>query len=79
MEICSYSRGIDAVLLSPAQGSEKVVMLFDQFSMLASNYERDEFVAALIHHAVTAHTRRANAFSFSTTETVSQFASASSA
>jgi hypothetical protein len=58
MELSTYSRQIDQIMNAAEQDAQRAAMIFDRYAMLNSDGAREAFVCALIHRALTEHTRR---------------------
>lgn len=60
MSLSVHSQRIDAILAAQGQNSPKAEALLDQYHILRSDDEREEFVAAVIHRMLVERARRTN-------------------
>jgi len=58
MALSIYSRRIDKILDSRERNATVADMLFDEYTILGENADREAFVAALIHRMLMERTRR---------------------
>jgi hypothetical protein len=61
MVLSIYSRRIDEILGCRERNAPRADLLFDQYTMLKADEDREAFVAALIHRVLTERARRADA------------------
>lgn len=61
MSLSVHSQRIDAILSAEGRNTPKIDALLDQYHILRSDDEREEFVAAVIHRMLVERSRRVRA------------------